>query len=402
MKPKITIMSRLFWPRRFGGLEHVLWQLSNALVDLGTDLTVLAERVDGAPDEQKARPGLRIQRYAPVEFGRLWRVGELVQVRWWMKALRDAPPTGWLWANEPTAAVAAIRAGRAKDLLYRPIFCYDALHHVAQTHPEMQGLRRTRIARWLDRYAYHRADQVIDESDNLRDQHLQHYGERKCLHIVRNGVAPPRALPSPRETYGLDVDDFVIGFVGRPGDPCKDLLFLLRAMQQGTLPKHARLLIVGGGDGLEDARRGVRDAGLESRTVWTGALPDPAAAYRAMDVMVLPSRFETFGNVLLEAQSYGVPTLARRRDANAPAPIYTASEELINHGKTGKTVDPHNPADLARALQTLIANPDQARVMGANAANRQKKNTWHETARTYLKVLGHPPGQRITPQRQAA
>ncbi|MFI4860480.1 MAG: glycosyltransferase family 4 protein [Phycisphaerales bacterium JB063] len=402
MKPTLTIMSRLFWPRRFGGLEHVLWQLSNAFVDCGAELTVLAEHAEGTPDLQDARPDLHIQRFAPVDVGRLWRVGELVQVRWWMKALRNAPSTGWLWANEPTAAVAAIRAGRAKDLIYRPVFCYDALNHVSQTYPEMRGLRRSRLARWLDRYAYRHAAHIIDESDNLRGQHIRHYGDRDRLHVVRNGVAPAGESSTSNERFGMNGDEFIIGFVGRPGDPCKDLPFLLRALEQNTFPDHARLLIVGGGDGLDDARQWVRQAGWESRTVWTGALADPAPGYRAMDVMVLPSRFETFGNVILEAQSHGVPTIARRRDANAVAPIYTASEELIEQGKTGFTVDPHDPADLAHALHSLIANPDHARNMGARAATRMSQNTWHDTARAYLEILGYHIRKCTPPIRQAA
>ncbi|MEM9413952.1 MAG: glycosyltransferase family 4 protein [Planctomycetota bacterium] len=402
MKTDVTIMSRLFWPRRFGGLEHVLWQLSNALVDCGVSLTVLAERVEGVPDLQDARHGLRIRRQAPIDFGRLWRVGELVQVRWWMKALRQAPHDGWLWANEPTAAVAAIRSGRAKDLIYRPVFCYDALHHVAQTHPEMHALSRSRLARWLDRYAYRHAAHVIEESHNLRGQHLKHYGGRPRLHVVHNGVATAQELPASRGAFGLSPDDFVVGFVGRPGDPCKDLPFLLRALQKQTHQQNLRLLIVGGGDGLDDARRQVQAAGLESRTTWTGAVTDPAAAYRTMDVMALPSRFETFGNVLLEAQSYGVPAVARRRDGNTPAPIYTASDELIDHRKTGLTVDPHDPADLAAALQQLIDNPEETRAMGAAAAFQQAGNTWHKTAQAYLDLINLPAAQHRPSPKQAA
>lgn len=402
MKPTITIMSRLFWPQLFGGLEHALWRLSNALIDQGAEISVLTQQAEGVPDDQVVRPGLRVHRVPPVEVGRLWRVGELLQARAWRQALRHAPPSGWLWANEPTAAAAAIRAGRAKDLIYRPVFCYDAMHRVAQTHPEMRGLRRTRLSRRLDRACYRRAAIVIDESDNLRDQQRRHYGDRPGVYTVRNGVAAPGPGYARREAFGLTPGQFVIGFVGRPGDPCKDLPFLIKALCARPLPSHARLLFVGGGAGLQQARRWVREAGLEHRTRWTGVLPDPSPAYRAMDVLVLPSRFETFGNVIVEAHAHGVPAIGRRRDADAPAPIHTACEELIDQARTGFTVDPHDPADLADALHRLIAQPALARAMGHAAASQAAQNTWHDTARRYLELLGLQTAARPTPIHRAA
>lgn len=392
MTTSITVMNRLFWPRRFGGLEHVLWQLTNALADGGVSVQVLTEQVDGAPADEFARDGLRVLRSPPVDFGRLWRVGELVQVRWWMRALADAPRTGWLWANEPTAAAAAIFAGRADDLIYRPVFCYAGMHHVARTHPEMATFARRKLARLLDRFAYRRAGLVIDESANLRHQHERWYGQRPNVRVVHNATTPPTPAPPhcPRQRLGLDPGHFVIGFVGRPGDPCKDLPFLISALRQRPLPAHARLLIVGGGDGFEQAQQWVRDAGLAPHTRWTGNLADAGPAYRAMDALVLPSRFETFGNVIVEAHAHGVPALGRRFDDHPTTPIYTASHELIDHERTGYVVDPHDPADLADMLHRLLAAPSHAKLMGAQARRRQAAYAWADVVARYLDAMGEP------------
>ena len=121
--PRITILNRLFYPRRFGGLERVLWQYANALADAGVQVHVITESVEGSPDQETIHDGLTVQRHTPVDFGRLWRVGELVQVRWWRKALAQSPQSDIVWANEPTAATAAIRSGLSDRLLYRPVFC---------------------------------------------------------------------------------------------------------------------------------------------------------------------------------------------------------------------------------------------------------------------------------------
>ena len=61
--PRITILNRLFWPKRFGGLERVLWRYANALADSGVHVHVVSESVDGSPDEEQARGGLTVRRH---------------------------------------------------------------------------------------------------------------------------------------------------------------------------------------------------------------------------------------------------------------------------------------------------------------------------------------------------
>ncbi|MEM9021471.1 MAG: glycosyltransferase family 4 protein [Planctomycetota bacterium] len=390
MSTSITVMNRLFWPKRFGGLERVLWQLTNALADAGVTVQVLSEQHDTAVLDEDARERLRVLRTPPVEFGRLWRVAELVQVRWWMRALAKAPRTRWLWANEPTAAAAAIFSGRASDLIYRPVFCYAGMHHVAQSYPEMAALKRSRVARLLDRLAYRRAHLVIDESRCLQQQQERWYGQRANLCVVHNATTPASPAPTdcPRLRFGLHPGHFVIGFVGRPGDPCKDLPFLLDALAHRPLPAHARLLIVGGGEGFNTARQWVQKAGLAPHTLWTGNLDDPGPAYHAMDALVLPSRFETFGNVIIEAHAHGVPAIGRRYSDRSDAPIYTACSELIDHDQTGYTVSPHDPADLADKLYRLIVCPAHAKRMGAEARRRQMAYPWSQVVSEYLHAMG--------------
>jgi glycosyltransferase involved in cell wall biosynthesis len=388
MTPRITILNRLFWPKRFGGLERVLWQYANALADAGTHIHVVSETVEGSPREEQAREGLTVQRHTPVDFGRLWRVGEWLQVRWWQRALASAPPSDIVWANEPTAAVAAIRSGFASKLLYRPVFCYDGLTHAARTIPEMAPLGRSLLARRLDRYAYKRAALVIQESHNLRQQHAHFYGRRARSIVVPNPARATLCIDSPRERFGLSPNHFVVGFVGRPGDPCKDLPFLIRALKQQALPDHTRLLVVGGGGGFDRARQWVADAGLAPRTIWTGDLEDPAPAFAAMNALVLPSRFETFGNVIVEAHAHGLPALGRSADFTAHPPVFTASDELIDNGVTGFVVDPHDPGELGAKLLLLASNRAFAAEMGRTARTRSTSYTWADAAQRYLQALG--------------
>jgi glycosyltransferase involved in cell wall biosynthesis len=391
-KPSVTILNRLFWPRLFGGLERVQWHAANAFADHGIAVHVCCERDAEAPDAQVVREGLTIQRYAPVQLGRLWRVAELMQVRWWKRIIADTPKSDWYWASEPTAATAVIRMGLGHKLMYRPVFCYDGMTHVARTIPEMAPLGRSLLARKLDRYAYRRATIVIQQSQNIRDQHERWYGPRTGALIIPNATDAPNHLakPSehPRERFGLAPEHFVVGFVGRPGDPCKDLPFLLEALKSQPLPDHLRLLMVGGGSRFKEAQQWVHTAGLSSHTLWTGDLDDPAPAYAAMDTLVLPSRFETFGNVVIEAHAHGRPAVARRYCGGLDRPVFAAGAEHIKDGVTGYAVHPHDPADLGEKLGDMSRDRERTRAMGLTARQRTLAYTRADAAKRYLQAMG--------------
>jgi glycosyltransferase involved in cell wall biosynthesis len=82
---------------------------------------------------------------------------------------------------------------------------------------------------------------------------------------------------------------------------------------------------------------------------------------RAADVVVLPSRWEGFGLVLLEAMD-----AARVVVASAVGAI----PEVVAHGETGVLVPPDDPDALAEAIVGLLASPDRARAMGAAGRRR--------------------------------
>ncbi|MEM6553805.1 MAG: glycosyltransferase family 4 protein, partial [Planctomycetota bacterium] len=406
----ILIANRLFHPHTFGGLERVLLQLTRHLTDLGQTVTVLTEQQDPAdPIHETLRPNLYIFRQPKLELGRLWRFADRLRYRWWLSAFRAAgvtrQPDTSVWVTQPHSAAAACRLGLADRTLYRPVFCYASLNRVADAHPEMAPLRRSPYAIRLDRHAYHRVGTLVAQSQNLLDQYTHHLGARPFHQITRtvlNGVtAPPSrratlAWPAARHRFGFPDSALVLGFVGRPGDPCKDLPFLLDAVAQlpPTTRHQLHLLLVGGGTGLEDARQAAHHRDLDPLCHWTGNLTDPAeldAAYAAMDLLAFPSRFETFGNVILEAAIRGVPTLARRRDptlgSNKP-PVFNANAELISDNTTGWLVDAHDPADLAAQLQRLIDDRTPLAPAGQAARQHAQHLNWDHVTRRYLDAAG--------------
>lgn len=108
-----------------------------------------------------------------------------------------------------------------------------------------------------------------------------------------------------RNEFGLD-GQLIVGHVGN-FTPAKNHPFLLEIFQE-LLKKepNARLLLVGGGDGIEAIREKANSLGIQENVIFTGTRTDVNRLMQAMDVFVFPSIYEGFGIAVLEAQAAGL------------------------------------------------------------------------------------------------
>jgi glycosyltransferase involved in cell wall biosynthesis len=171
-------------------------------------------------------------------------------------------------------------------------------------------------------------------------------------------MAPPPPGPSPfRDRYGLD-GPFAL-FVGRLASN-KGLLELTDAFATVARADPSAQLVLIGEDGGQRAavEDRVRALGLERRVHLLGHIDDEslvAAAYREARVFVLPSEYEAFGLVLLEALAQGTPVVASR---------VGGIPEVVEEGRSGLLVPPRSPAALAEAVLRLWNDRELARTLG--------------------------------------
>jgi glycosyltransferase involved in cell wall biosynthesis len=112
--------------------------------------------------------------------------------------------------------------------------------------------------------------------------------------------------------------------------------------------------------------------GLPAGISWIGWVDRTSLAslYRSASVFVLPSLFEPWGHVLLEAMGHGLPCIGTS---------CCAMPEIIDEGVTGLLVAPHEAEPLADALVELLTNPDRAAAMGRAAhAHVLQGNRWSD------------------------
>lgn len=117
-------------------------------------------------------------------------------------------------------------------------------------------------------------------------------------------------------------------------------------------------------------KREIRKRGLERNFLFTGHLDRNTLRryYQNAAVTVLPSYYEAFPAVLIEAMACGCPVIGTDIDG---------TREIIADGKTGLLVPPRNPGKLAEAISTLLDNEKTRQEMGTNARKRAvEKYEW--------------------------
>ena len=93
--------------------------------------------------------------------------------------------------------------------------------------------------------------------------------------------------------------------------------------------------------------------------------------YRAADIVIVPSRSESFGLVALEAAACGVPVIASS---------VGGLQNLVEDGKTGLLIKGWNPYEYAQAVDYLLSNPFKSTEIAMNAVDKAQTYTWGQTA----------------------
>lgn len=196
------------------------------------------------------------------------------------------------------------------------------------------------------------------------------------VEIVAPGVE--HAFFAPGDKRGarkaLELGDGpVLLFVGRI-QPLKGADVAVKALA-ALGRRNATLLIVGGASGsegereMDNVRSLISTHGLDAQVRFVAPQPHHILStyYRAADVVLVPSRSESFGLVALEAAACGTPVVA-----NAVGGLLT----IVEHGRTGFLVADRQPDVFARHVANLLDDPALSARLSVQAAERARGYTW--------------------------
>lgn len=157
--------------------------------------------------------------------------------------------------------------------------------------------------------------------------------------------------------------------------PVKNHALLLRAFSRLSNPE-AVLMLVGQGERERQLRMLASELGIAEQVIFAGFHPDPAPFYLTADLFVLSSDHEGFGNVIVEALSFGLPVVS----TDCPS----GPAEILDGGRFGRLVPVGDVAALSRAMKEALVAPVDRQLLRARAADFAPE----KVARQYLEVLG--------------
>lgn len=252
------------------------------------------------------------------------------------------------------------------DLYGLPAARRASVPYAISSRHNNDAFRHNRLIKWINRRAMRHADRVITISHALAQfvKEIEGIADYKVV-TVHYGLEVPEQAANLRETarvsLGYAEDIPLVGVFGRLVRQ-KGIDTLLRAFTTIRRDQpQARLLVVGDGPLRADLEQQVHDLNLGNAVAFTGWLDQAHRLMPACDVIVVPSRWEGFGLVTLEAMGYALPLVASRT---------SALPEIINDGQTGFLVKPDNPPELAQAVNQLLADPSLARNFGRAGYDR--------------------------------
>jgi glycosyltransferase involved in cell wall biosynthesis len=235
----------------------------------------------------------------------------------------------------------------------------------------------------LERLTFRRCDGALAAVSGKVERELVELGEAPGrIRVIHHGVdvGQPPSRPAARRQIlgelGLPRDSTILLFAGELTRSRKGLGTLLEAMALLDGKRNLRLVVAGQPAGAtlvgEVARLGIGD-----RVVFCGFRRDLPTLMAGADVFVLPTRYDTFGLVILEAQAVGTPVVVS-------SSRYCGAAELIADGQSGLLLrDPTDPVELRDAVLRLIEDPDLRRRMGEAGEALASAFTWDRAVRSY-------------------
>ena len=368
--PDLAILSPFSWVsgRPHGGITPVIRNLTLEFASNGIEVDLLVRQA--SPDQEAPNDlpeGVRI-----VNLNARGRVKLALAVANYLKATRPRVLLSAGHRFNISAAWAGKLAGTSK-----------VFHRVG--NPMSREAKELGYFHWWKRmrsisFFYNWADGIIAISDGVAQDLMDNTSlDQGIIHVIHNPILTKDLLKRSKEPvqhpwFHPGSPPVIIG-VGRLARQ-KGFDVLLRAFVRIRNHLDCRLMILGEGPEKKALENLATSLGISEYVNMPGFIPNPFPFIRGAAVFALPSIYEGFGNVLVEALAVETPVVA----ADCPG----APREILDGGRYGRLVPTNDHESLADAiLETLNERPNPS--MFAKAVRPFKAST---IAQNYMETLG--------------
>jgi len=384
---RILILSWEYPPLIEGGLARHVRKLSEALVARGEEVHVLTRGGEESPLSEEAG-GVHVHRV--LEPSRPRDLGEFVT---------------WVERMNADMLAAGVELGDRYD--FDLVHGHDWLVAAACDHlarrfgaPLVTTIHATEHGRhqgWVDkhpqsyihgveRWITNRSDRVIACSAYMREQIADIFAvPEDRVAVIPNGI-DPGDLPHGEEAELVRLrgefaapDEKLVVLIGRLVYE-KGFQIALEAMPEliervpGT-----RFLVAGSGTHEEELKSQAEELGLMEHGTFLGWIGDDVLhlLYRIADVCVVPSIYEPFGLVALEAMASGCPCIVADTGG---------LREVVPHGAVGLRFQTRDPEALGRMVERVLTEPELTERLIAEASEHVLRFDWNDVAKRTAEV----------------
>jgi glycosyltransferase involved in cell wall biosynthesis len=356
----------LFMPSfRGGGAERVLLTLAQGLAEQNMAVDLVVAQNEGSFVSQ-IPPAVRV---VDLKARRV-----LTALPGLVRYLRQQAPHAMLSAL-PHANVVSVWARSLAKVATRLVL---SEHTTASFSADHAPQLRARLLPIFMRRAYRRADAIVAVSEGAADDLAALVGlERSRITRIYNPVVTPRlfalaAEPLEHPWFGVDQPPVILG-AGRL-TPVKDFETLIRAFAILRPQRKARLMILGEGDQRSRLQSLIEKLGIAADATLPGFVTNPYKYMRRSSMFVLSSRWEGFGNVLVEAMACGAPVIS----TDCPG----GPAEILEGGCHGRLVSVGDHESMALAILAQLDGPPIL-----SGLQRARSFTLESSLRSYRRAL---------------
>ncbi|HUO04680.1 MAG TPA: glycosyltransferase family 4 protein [Candidatus Binataceae bacterium] len=373
---RIALLSRRF-DASGGGTERDLIATAQCLRAAGHEITIFADEIRGTTD------GWKVRRVGGPRIGRA-----IALLRFAYAAAPAARQSGadLVLSFGRTIGADIMRSGGGAHAAYLDaarkwrsgaggLMMRLAPYHRAQLFTERRGFQWPGLKR------------AIAVSNFVRDDLVRRFDIAPAKAVtIYNGVDLENFRPRQgndargaiRAKFSIPASARVAVFVGN-GFARKGLGFLIDAW--AAIPGAPILLVAGADRKTESYAQRARQLGIGQRVVFAGPQPNIAEFFHAADALALPSLFEPFGNVVMEAMASGLPVLTS---------LYCGAAELLPPSMRPYCVE--HPEDSGEIAVRMAALFDAPATLAGDARAAAEQFTWERYGRELSALIGSLKG----------
>src|SRR4051794_24194038 len=378
---RVLILSWEYPPLIEGGLARHVRKLSEALVDRGTEVHVLTRGGEESPAEETMN-GVAIHRIREPK-----RPTDLAEFVTWVERMN----------SDMLAAGVELGDGGDFDIVHgHDWLVANACDHLAKRFgaPLVTTIHATEHGRhqgWVDkhpqsyihgveRWITNRSERVIACSVYMREQIADIFGvEEDLITVIPNGIDPADLVTQDEAELArlrsefAQPDEKLVLLIGRLVYE-KGFQLALEAMPEileqvpGT-----RFLVAGSGTHEAELHRQASELGLMEHGTFLGWIGDDVlhSLYRISDLTVVPSIYEPFGLVALEAMACGCPCIVADTGG---------LREVVPHEDVGLRFRPRDPESLAEVAVRVLSDDVLGQSIVAEAYEHLRRFDWADVA----------------------